>query len=102
MTNKKIVVIPEFEFKQDKIEEGKAVLESLIEPSKQDEGSLGYELYQDPDNPCHFILVEFWASYDLWQAHANQPYIPEAGEKLEPLLAKPFIVRWFKACNSYV
>lgn len=47
-------------------------LTALVEPSRKDEGNLGYELYVQQDDPRRFVFVEHWASADAQHQHHTQ------------------------------
>ena len=69
-------------------------LRSLVSPSRNEEGCLGYELYQSTANPAIFVLVEQWRSQPDHDAHMQTPHMAEAlkgaGEHLaEPISSNP-------------
>lgn len=53
----------------------KAELLKLIEITHAEAGCLQYDLYQDNENPAHFVFCEAWASRDFLKKHvkAQQP-----------------------------
>lgn len=55
--------------------------ESLVEPTRAEDGCIQYELYADPEDPCHFIFDEAWESYDQWQAHLQSDHIAANNER---------------------
>lgn len=52
-----------------------AELEKLVPITRADTGCIQYELYQDNDNPAHFMFYENWQTRDLWQTHMNAPHL---------------------------
>ena len=51
-------------------------LTALVEPSRHEEGSLRYELFEDRDTPGLFVFVEHWASAEARERHHTQgPHI---------------------------
>ena len=41
----------------------------VVEPSRREEGSLGYDLFVDMNDPRRFVFVERWASADAQNKH---------------------------------
>ena len=71
----KIVCIAEFIAKEDKINELKAALNSLLKPTKNEEGCVSYELHQALDNPYKFTMIEKYKDQAAFDFHINQPYL---------------------------
>lgn len=70
-----LTIIARIEAKNDHIDPVKSELVKLIEPTRQEEGCLQYDLYQDNDNPAVFLFFENWASRELWQVHMNTEHL---------------------------
>ena len=51
----------EAELKQD--------LMAVVEPSRREDGSVAYELFEDLDNPGLFVFYEHWASVEAREQH---------------------------------
>jgi quinol monooxygenase YgiN len=71
----------------DTVEEVKSVLLALIEPTRQEEGCIVYELLQNQDDPTDFTFVEEWESQALLNVHLNSPHLAQADSQLDGLLA---------------
>jgi quinol monooxygenase YgiN len=77
------------------LEETKALLISLIEPTRQENGCLSYELWQNQEDPNEFSFVEEWADQAALEAHFQTPHFLEALKKIEGLLvSSPQIHRY--------
>jgi quinol monooxygenase YgiN len=74
----------------------KSVLTGLVEPTRQEDGCLLYELLQNQEDPTDFVFVEEWESEALINAHLDSPHINEAEAKLEGLLAAPPDIRLYR------
>jgi quinol monooxygenase YgiN len=49
---------------------------AVVEPSRKEEGSLGYDLFVDQSDPGRFVFVEHWASREARDKHHNEgPHI---------------------------
>jgi len=71
----------------DKVEDLKAVLLALIEPTRQEAGCVQYELLHNSSDPTDFTFVETWASDADLDRHLTSPHLQEAFERVEGLLA---------------
>lgn len=68
------------------LEETKALLVSLIEPTRQENGCLSYELWQNQEDPTEFSFVEEWADQAALEAHFQTPHFLDALKKIDKLL----------------
>lgn len=44
---------------------------TLIEPSRQEEGNISYDLYEDINEVGRFVFIEHWESSEAQQKHHN-------------------------------
>ena len=44
-------------------------LSVLVEPSRNEEGNIGYDLFEDQDEPGRFVFVEAWSSIEARTRH---------------------------------
>ena len=70
-----LTIVARIHAQDDKIELVKTELLKLIDPTRQEEGCIQYDLHQDNENPAIFIFFENWATRELWQQHMNTPHI---------------------------
>ncbi|MDZ8184415.1 MAG: putative quinol monooxygenase [Nostoc sp. ChiSLP02] len=87
MTNQTIHVVAHVIALPDKVEELKAVLLEVIEPTRQEPGVIKYELLQNQSNPTEFTFVEEWTSNEALNTHLDSPHLQAALAKLEGLVA---------------
>jgi quinol monooxygenase YgiN len=73
--------------KPDKVEELKAILTSLVAPTRKEAGCLSYEIFQNRADPCDFTFVEEWASDAALDAHWATAHVQDALARGVPLLA---------------
>jgi quinol monooxygenase YgiN len=69
-----------------KREELKAALEALIEPTKQEDGHVNYDLHQDVEDPDFFTFYENWVSGEKLDAHLAAPHLVDVAAKMGDLL----------------
>jgi len=72
---KQLPMIVKFEVKKDKIEFVKSELMKLLDPSREDEGCVLYQLHQDQKDPSIFMFYEIWETEALWKAHDVTPHV---------------------------
>ncbi|MBD2495732.1 putative quinol monooxygenase [Nostoc sp. FACHB-280] len=87
MSNQTLRVVARLIALPDKVEELKALLLSIIEPTRQEAGVISYELLQNQSDPTDFTFVEEWTSAEALDTHLNSPHLQAALVKLEGLVA---------------
>ncbi|HEY9668235.1 MAG TPA: putative quinol monooxygenase [Coleofasciculaceae cyanobacterium] len=71
----------------DQVEGMKSVLMGIIEPTRQEEGCIVYELLQNQEDPTDFTFVEEWESQELLDKHLSSAHLIEAAVQLNGLVA---------------
>jgi quinol monooxygenase YgiN len=66
-----------------------AVATAMCAGSREDEGCSGYRVYEDLEQPDHYVFVEEWEDEDALQAHFTQPHTGAFMRDLGGLLAGP-------------
>ncbi|MEH1901755.1 MAG: putative quinol monooxygenase [Nostoc sp.] len=95
MTNQTIHVVARFIALPNKVEELKALLLELIEPTRQEAGVIKYELLQNQYDPTDFTFVEEWTSDEALNTHLDSPHLQALPAKLEGLVtAAPDVGRY--------
>lgn len=57
--------------KDDSIEELKSLLKTMVEPSKNENGCLLYDIFQVQSEPTRFIVIESWENNDALEGHKH-------------------------------
>lgn len=79
----------------DKIEQLKAVLIELIEPTRAEVGCIQYDLLQNTSDPTDFTFVEEWSSTAALEAHLTSQHLQKAINQINGLVAQsPDICRY--------
>lgn len=73
-----IYVIATLTARPDTVDATRDALASLIEPTRAENGCLGYTLTQSADRPEVFVTVEQWESQDAADAHMTTPHVQAA------------------------
>lgn len=66
-----VTVVARVVAKPDCVEELKAELLKLIEPTREETGCLRYNLHQDNQDPTLFLFYETWKDADCLEKHMN-------------------------------
>ncbi|MBD2100725.1 putative quinol monooxygenase [Leptolyngbya sp. FACHB-261] len=93
MADKTIQVVARIIAQASKLEEVKARLFGLLEPTRAEKGCIRYELFQSSADPSEFVFIEEWASDFAITAHLGSDHVQEAFLGAENLLAAPPDVR---------
>ncbi len=80
----------------DKVAELKFLLLSIIEPTRQEQGYIKYELLQNQADPTDFTFVEEWESAALLEQHLASNHIQAAVQQLEGLAVGPPDIRRYE------
>lgn len=96
MTDPKVCVLATVVALPNQVEEAKAILLSLIAPTRQEPGCIRYELWQKQDDPADFNWVEEWENQAALNAHLNSPHFQEVNSKLASLLATEPVINFYQ------
>ena len=92
-------VVARITARSDRVEEVRALLISLIEPTRREAGCMKYELLQNRDDPADFTFVEEWESDPTYASHAASEHIREVGPMLRGKLAEPPDIRTYSVIS---
>jgi quinol monooxygenase YgiN len=65
------------------------VATTMCASSRDDDGCNGYRVYEDLEQPEHYVFVEEWADEDALQRHFAQPHTGSFMRDLRGLLPGP-------------
>jgi len=77
----------------EKVDELRALLAGLVEPTRREAGCLRYVLLQDLEDPAVFFFSEEWESHAALDAHLASAHVAAALERIPDLLAEPADIR---------
>ncbi|MBF2025588.1 MAG: antibiotic biosynthesis monooxygenase [Oscillatoriales cyanobacterium C42_A2020_001] len=72
----------------NKVEEAKALLLSLVPPTRQEAGFIQYDLLQNQSDPTDFTFVEEWESNESLDLHLASTHIQAAIARIPELIAE--------------
>jgi quinol monooxygenase YgiN len=77
--------------------ETETLLKSLAEDSRQDDGNVRYEVFQQTMSRNHFTVVETWKDANAFDSHETKAHTRQFREALGPMLGAPYDQRLYKA-----
>jgi quinol monooxygenase YgiN len=66
-----LTVVAKVVAKTDSVESVKNEMLKLIEPTRKENGCIGYNLHQDNEDPAVFVFYETWESLACLDKHMN-------------------------------
>ena len=77
-------------------DETEILLRSLSEQSRNEDGCLRYDVFQqNAPRLNHFTVFAVWRDEKTFAAHEAQPHTRQFREKLGPMLGAPYDERWY-------
>jgi len=76
--------------------EAAKMLHLFAADSRNDPGSVRFEVLRDPDRLNHFTIVEVWRTRQDFEAHLAAGHTKTLRERLQPMLGSPFDERLHK------
>lgn len=83
---KKVVFVA----KEDKVEELKALLNTMVIPSRNEEGCLLYNIYQMEEKPTTFVVIETWENDAALEGHKHSAHYLHYKANYEPFTADKY------------
>lgn len=87
MRDETLHVIARIRAAQDSVEPVRRALEALIEPTRDEDGCLRYDLFSSEEDPAEFLFVEEWRDASALEAHFVTNHFRAAGESMNGRLA---------------
>lgn len=92
-----ISVVTHVDVPPQRTNETEVLLRSLAEESRQHEGNLRYEVFQQAMSPNHFTVVAMWKDAKAFDSHEKKPHTRQFREALGPMLGAPYDERLYKS-----
>ena len=85
-----LTVVAKIVAKNDSIESVKSEMLKLIDPTRNEDGCIEYNLHQDNENPAVFIFFETWKSIACLESHMNtdhfKSFVTAVGNVVEEIV----------------
>jgi quinol monooxygenase YgiN len=89
-------VVARITARPERVDDVRALLSELIEPTRKEAGCIRYELLQNKSDPTDFTFVEEWENDDALDAHAASEHIKQVASRLTDLITgAPDIRKYF-------
>jgi quinol monooxygenase YgiN len=85
MADEQIAVLAKIKAKPGKVEEFKAELIGLIEPSLAEPGCVKFELHVSDEDESQFMFYEIWKSKEDLAKHSETPHLKAILAKMDEL-----------------
>ena len=82
-------IVAEFRALPGKADALRAVLASLIAPTRAEVGCLQYDLHVDLADADHLFFIERFVSVAAIDVHNAMPYLKALGDQIKDLIAEP-------------
>ena len=79
-------IIVRIRARPDAMDHMRSLLESIVEPTRNEAACLRYELLQDRETPFVFLLVQEWRSDRAYDEHLERSHMLDAYGRIDPLL----------------
>jgi quinol monooxygenase YgiN len=84
-----LTVVAELQAKPGREEALRRAVLALIEPTRQEEGCVQYDLHVHTNDPGRFVFYENWTSREHLDRHAASAHLKEFGTVSADLLTEP-------------
>ncbi|MBE0491984.1 MAG: antibiotic biosynthesis monooxygenase [Sulfurospirillum sp.] len=86
MITKQVIFIA----KEDGIEQMKALLGTMVQASKDEDGCAAYDIYQLKEEPRKFIVIESWTDDAALDGHKASAHYKHYKSNYEPFCAEKY------------
>lgn len=81
-----VKVVSKMKIKEDKVDTFIDLFKEMIEPTKQEEGCVQYEMYRDEDVPSILVAVEKWETRAAFDNHLVSDHFEKIGPAMMELM----------------
>lgn len=68
-------------------------LQQVLQPSREEEGCIQYDLHQSTDDPSVFVFYERWANETALEGHINSAHYQAYRQRAEELVDSREVLR---------
>jgi len=84
-----IVVTGRVQVPAERREQFVAIATDMCAASRDDDGCIGYRVYEDLEQPSRYVFIEEWRDDEALQSHFSQPHTGRFMAALVPMLGAP-------------
>ncbi|MBV9749660.1 MAG: antibiotic biosynthesis monooxygenase [Acetobacteraceae bacterium] len=96
MADGEVNVVATFKAKGGQAQAVRQALEKMVEPTRAEQGNVGYDLHEGVEDEDTFVLYEQWRSKPDLDAHMQKPYFKQMDQDLSGILQQPYTVTLLK------
>jgi len=100
MAENSIRVVARIVANPESVEQVRSILTDLVEPTRNESGSIRYELLQNRTDQTDFTFVEEWESGAAVDAHLTTKHIKDALTKLPRLVSTEPDIRRYRVVKK--
>lgn len=90
-----LTVVAHVKAKPGREDDLRALLASMVVPTRGEEGCLNYDLHQAIDDPCQFMFHENWRCHADLDVHLKSPHVTAVLARVGDLVdGEPRITLW--------
>jgi quinol monooxygenase YgiN len=87
----KLTIVARLVVKKEAMESVKIELLNLIGPTKNENGSIDYNVHQDNDDPNVFVFYETWENAAAFEKHKNSDHYKSYATAVEGKIADKLV-----------
>ena len=92
-------VVARIRARPETVDEVRALLCSLVGPTRKEYGCISYDLLQNREDQTDFTFVEEWESEAAFESHAASDHIKAIGPKLKSVVAEAPEIRTYSVVS---
>jgi quinol monooxygenase YgiN len=93
--NSPIRVLATLEAKEETRLQLKNILVSLVNPAREEEGNVSYDLYRSTENPNEFLFDEVWSNKAAFDKHYQSTKSQKDRDTVSRLLVTPLKIKTY-------
>ena len=91
--NGPIYLVTYFDVAPNAAQQSAAIAKDFVEASRKEDGSAGFEVFEEVERPSRFAILEIWRDKKATDAHNAGPAARAFRDKLQPLMIGGFGAR---------
>lgn len=82
-------VVARDHFRPECAEEAVKLIKEMVELTRQEEGCISYQFYQDAKNPEFYAMIECWESEEILEKHMQTEHFKRIIPQMAAMTAEP-------------
>ena len=94
-----IIIAAKVVVRSECVQQFKDLLPPLIGACRNDEGCIGYEVYESVDSPCGYFFFEKWATQQDFDEQLQTKHVQDFLSAAQPLLTAPAEIKQYSVAG---